>query len=135
MSKQVTIEEINEGIIKTVAKKVIDLTSSGNMPFTSITYTITNSGYGFTLTKAYKEKVLLSVRTKDGIKVHVRNDELDYAQTFPISDIQIDRIPTESAVESYKKYCVNTIYTIIKTWIDTPLDKKPELGEWHLYKY
>lgn len=135
MGKQeLTIETVNENIVRSVAKKALDLTSLRNMPFEIMTFTPTKNGYGFTLYKKDKN-ILLSVRSNDALKVHVRNRNLDYATSYPISDITMDKIPTESAVEAYKKYCTGTIYTIMKTWLDTPDNKKPELGEWHLYKY
>ena len=135
MSKQNTIEEINAWIVKAIAKKTLDLASLDAMPFAVLTFAVTKSGYGFSMTKEGKDRILLSVRTKDGIKVHIRNEKIDYVQTYPISDITLDRIPTDSAVKAYKKYCVNTVYTIIQTWLDTADDQKPDLGEWNLYKY
>ena len=129
-----TIEKLNESIVRAVAKKAMDLTSLDNMPFETMTFTPTKNGYGFTLYKKDKN-ILLSVRSNDALKVHVRNSNIDFASTYPISDISIDKLSTDSAVESYKKYCIGTIYAIIKTWLDTPSDKKPPLGKWDLYKY
>ena len=128
------IEEINEDITKSVAKKVITMTSSGYMPFGNLTLSVTKKGYGFTLRRKNKN-IFLSVRASDELVVIVNNQSINHYAKYPISDVTLEKLPTDSSIESYKKYCVNTIVTIIKTWFATPDDKKPDLGEWNLYKF
>lgn len=134
MFTKATITITNEDIIRSVIKKVLSNTSSTNMPFDSMVYSNTKSGYGFTLNKI-QGKHFLSVRNNEKLVVYIKNEAIDYFKTFTISDIPIEKLPNSSAVESYRKYCINTIYTIIKTWLSTKEGEKPDLGNWYLYKY
>ena len=127
-----TITSINEDIVRAVVKKVITPTSKDNMPFGKLTFSVTKSGYGFSLEDGKK---FIAVRSTDKLMVYITNQKADYKKNFLISDTKIEKLSTESIVETYKKYCINAIYTIIKVWLDTTEDKKPELGEWNAYKY
>ena len=125
---------INEDVIKAVIKKLVTSSSSENMPFESLSLTITKSGYGFLVKESKKNR--LSVRNNhDKIFVYISNDAVPYNLTYIISDTTKDKLTTDSATESYKKYCINTLYTIYKTWISCHEDKKPDLGSYSLYKY
>lgn len=126
-----TIISINEDVVKSVLKKVITPTSKENMPFDKLSFSVTKSGYGFSLEDGKK---FLAVRSNDKLMVYITNQKADYKKNFLISDTKLEKLKTDSAVEIYKKNCVNTIYTIIKKWVETSEDKKPELGEWNQYK-
>ena len=133
MSKEpLRINSINEDIVKSVAKKVITFTSLGNVPFTKLVFGIQSGKYGFSIEDGAK---FISVRSTEKLTVYINNTGAKYKKTFMISDTQIEKLTTDSSIESYKKYCISTIYTIIKTWIVTPEEKIPDLGEWNLYKY
>lgn len=125
---------INEDIIRSVSKKIITTSSSENMPFENFSLSVTNNGYGFSVTESKKNR--FSVRhNNEKISVFIRNEISDYKMTFLISDTTYDKLTTESVTESYKKYCINTIYTLYKSWQSCPADKKPDLGTYFLYKY
>lgn len=127
------IRPTNEDIIRSIAKKVITNTSSEDFPFNEMVFSKTNAGYGFSL---QDEGKFLAVRALNGrLMVHVSNQGSDYKKNFLISDIQPRQLKTKSAEESYKKYCINTCYTIIKTWNDCPKYKRPDLGDETLYKF
>ena len=125
---------LNEDIVRAVLKKEITPTSTQNMPFDKLTFSKARSGYGFSL-ECGKDK-FLSVRSGERLMVYITNSgSAEYKKNFVISDIKADRLPNESAVESYKKYCINTIHTIIKEFLSTPADQKPNLGDETLYKF
>ena len=127
-----SINSINEDIVKAVARKIITSTSLGNIPFTKLIFGIQSGKYGFSIED---NKKFISVRCAEKLTVYINNSQAEYKKTFVISDVTLEKLATDSAVESYKKYCINTVSTIIKTWIDTPEDKVPDLGEWNLYKF
>ncbi len=132
-SENNTIEKINEYVIKSVAKKMITLTSCSSMPFTRLNFSNSKTGrYGFNLEDNGK---FISIRGTEKLTVYIANEESGYKQNFLISDITIDKLSTDSAAESYKKYCINTIITILKAWMETDKGEEPKLGEWHLYKF
>ena len=124
---------LNESALRSVMKKIISGTSTETMLFEKMILSITDSGYGFYITK---EKQLFSVRCKDStVKVAVRNDNVGYAQNFLISDTPIEKLTTDSAIESYLKFCINTIFSIYKAWVVSPADTAPGLGTYNLYKF
>ena len=132
MARDISINNINEDIIKSVSKKVITSTSLGNIPFTKLIFGIQAGKFGFSIEDGSK---FISVRCSDKLTVYINNSQAEYKKTFVISDVSLEKLTTQSVVESYKKYCINTIYTIIKTWIDTAEKDTPNLGEWNVYKY
>lgn len=133
MSKEeITINSINDDIVKNVLKKVITPTSADHMAFDKLTFSKTKSGYGFSLEDGKK---FLAVRSTEKLMVYINNSAADYKKNFLISDTKIGELTTKSSIEIYKKNCSNTIYTIIKTWLEVSASEKPSLGEWNLYKY
>ncbi len=127
-----TITEINDEVVRAVAKKLINSTNSNNMPFADISFHISKAGYGFIIRTSKKD--LLSVRNGKTLFVNI-NNTTSYSQRFLISDISMDKLTTESAVESYKKYCINTIYSLYKKWLESVNEKEPKLGNYYLYKF
>lgn len=129
----ITILDINEDIVKSVAKKIITNTSSKDMPFSSLTMSVSKRGYGFTVSKNKYNR--LSLRAGDKLSIHIGNETLSYNQSFLISDIGIESLSPESVLENYKKYCINAAYTLYKRWIFHPDNSEPDLGTYYTYKY
>ena len=132
MQKKPTIESINEDIVKAAMKKVITPTSSGDIPFAKLTFSETKSGFGFSMDSPGK---FLTVRCTDRIKVFMSFEKTGYKKTFLISNEKLEKLTTENLVETYKKYCITTIYSLIRSWTCHDANEQPDLGEWDAYKY
>ncbi len=132
MNKQ-EIDNMNEGIIRSIAKKIMDTTSAEKMPFSSLSLSVTKFGYGFAIRT--KEKDMFTARSGDRFFVHIENTGNKYKQSFVISEPPINDLTTEVAIESYKKHCINTVYSLYKNWLKTIHDEKPNLGTYYQYKY
>ena len=128
--KKTTFSSVNVGIIKNVARKLINDSDYNTVSFGTMEFNCVSAGFGFALKN---ESSFIAVRAKKGIRIYINHRGIKY--TIVVCDEDKNVSTSETVRKAYEKYCISTIMSIIEIWqragTDGPLlIKNPEI-----YKY